>query len=81
MKPVFENPQMVRGVVVAGSRYGGLVSRDNDDCAVARTLWYRHDDDLDVLERELEALSQIFMKSWKCDGVMISYEYKNYREV
>ena len=78
MKPKFEKPQMVRGVVVAGSRYDGYVSKDNDRCAVARTLWYRHDDDLTELEKELDALARVFSHSTKSSGMLLTYEYKDY---
>lgn len=78
MKPTFEKPQMVRGVVVAGER-DGMVSKNNDSCAVARTFWYRHDDDLADLENEMETLRRVFSKNHKCSGMILTFEYKDYR--
>lgn len=79
MKPKFAKPQMVRGVVVAGSRCDGMVSIDNDRCAVAKTFWYRHDDDLDELEKDLDRLAKIYMGSSKASGATCFYEYRDYR--
>ena len=79
MKPVFEKPQMARGVVVAGTRYSGYVGRDNDECAVARTFWYRHDDDLNELERELNVLVRAYSGSKKNHGMSYWYEYRDYK--
>ena len=81
MKPVFDRPQMVRGVIVVGSRWDGMVSIDNDNCAVARTLWYRHDGDIDRLERELNSLLRMYMSNPDCDGAGMHFEYKDYEEV
>lgn len=78
MKPVFKKPQLVRGVVVVSSRYDGLVSKDNDNCAIARTLWYRHDDDLAELEREVTSLARILLSSSKGCSMTLAYEYKDY---
>ena len=81
MKPKFDKPQMVRGVIVVGDKYCGHVSADNDDCAVARTLWYRHDDDLIELENELEAIAKVYSRSSKSSGYIVTYEYRDYKEV
>ena len=78
MKPILDKPQRVRGVVVAGSRWAGCVSIDNDECAVARTFWYRHDDDLAELERELNKLVRTYSESSKGSGMAYYYEYKDY---
>ena len=79
MRPKFEKPQMVRGVVVVGSIYSGYVGLDNENCAIAKTLWYRHDDDLDELERDLRALQRLLMRSSKASGAIVSYEYRDYK--
>lgn len=79
MKPKFEKPQMVRGVVVVGDRYDGMVSIDNENCAVARTFWYRHDDDLRKLETELDRLARVLTNSAKGSGASLWYEYRDYK--
>lgn len=70
--------QRVRGCVVAGGSHTGIMSKGNPDCAVAYTHWYRHDDDLTLLERELKRLSDLYMSFSKTDSVAISYEYADY---
>ena len=68
----------VRGCVMAGNRRTGIMSKENPECAVAFTHWYRHDDDLKVLEREVKRISDLYMSFGKTDNVMISYEYADY---
>ena len=80
MKPEFEKPQMVRGVVVSGTRWSGAVSADNNDCAVAKTHWFRHDDNLNELEAELVLLVKALTRSSKCHGAASYYEYQDYRK-
>lgn len=67
-----------RGVLVVADRYTSLVSVDNPDCIVAYTHWYRHDDDLTVLDSELERLWKCYSGMRKTSGVSIGYEYKDY---
>ena len=73
--------QRVRGCVLAGNRRTGIMSKNNTDCAVAYTHWYRHDDDLELLERELKRLSDLYMSFGKTDSVAISYEYAEYERI
>ena len=70
----------VRGCVIAGNRYTGIMNKNNSDCAVAYTHWYRHDGDLEALERELKRLSDLYMSFNKTDSVAVSYEYADYEE-
>ena len=68
----------VRGYVVAGNRRTGIMSKNNPDCAVAYTHWYRHDDNLEALERELKRLTELYMSFSKTDSVSAAYEYADY---
>ena len=70
--------QRVRGVVVVGNCSTGCISSDNPDCITAYTHWYRHDDDLTVLDSELNRLWKCYSDMRKTSGVSISYEYKDY---
>lgn len=70
--------QRVRGYVIAGNRHTGILRKENPDCAVAYTHWYRHDGDLETLERELKRLSDLYMSFNKTDSVSIAYEYADY---
>ena len=80
MKP--ENrKQLVRGYVVACTKWeGGTRLPPEPDAPHAYTFWYRHDDDLKQLERELRALVDIFSRNWKFGGAQFGYEYKPYRD-
>ena len=71
----------VRGCVLAGNRHTGIMSKNNSDLAVAYTHWYRHDGDLERLERELKQLSKLYMSFSKTDSVSTSYEYAEYERV
>lgn len=70
--------QRVRGYIVVGNRYTGCISRDNPDCIVAYTHWYRHDDDLTELERDLKRLADLYMSFSRTQSASMSYEYKDY---
>lgn len=84
MKP--ENrKQLVRGVVGVGSRNTQIITTnlkeaDELGCIVAVTHWYRHDDDLEELERDLNTLVNCYSKMNKTQGLSITYEYKDYRK-
>lgn len=71
----------VRGYVLAGNRRTGIMSKNNPDLVVAYTHWYRHDEDLEKLERELEQLSKLYKSFSKTDTVSTSYEYAEYERV
>lgn len=71
MKPENRN-QLVRGVVTAGNHYSS--QRD----VVAYTYWYRHDDDLNRLENELDSLCRCYMNMSKTNHISFGYEYKDY---
>lgn len=84
MKPENKN-MLVRGVVGIGNRNSGMVSTDPKTAAehgtlVAYTHWFRHDDDMTVLEKELNALVQCYSRMQKTSGIMYGYEYKEYRK-
>lgn len=72
--------QRVRGVIVLGDRYTCNISKDNPDCIVAYTHWYRHDDNLARLDEEFEALSACYSKMKKTSAMMMHYEYKDYEK-
>ena len=73
---------MVRGYVAVGTRYAGCIGKDVDshDCTTAYTFWYRHDDDLTLLERDLELLRKAYASMHKWSGMTIGFETKPYRE-
>ncbi len=83
-----KTPQMIRGVVVAGFRCGCLSSNPKDmesgkyggNYAYAYTRYYRHDDDLEKLNKELEALGRLYLKSTACSGLIYGVETKPYRK-
>lgn len=70
--------QRVRGYIVVGTRSTGCISKDNPDCIVAYTHWYRHDDDLRELEKELGRLRAVYSSFKRTSCMSISYEYKDY---
>lgn len=70
--------QRVRGYIVVGNRNTGLISKDNPACIVAYTHWYRHDDDLRELEKDLERLRAVYSSFKQTSSMSISYEYKDY---
>ena len=75
--------QLVRGVLGVGGRSSSCVTTDENrakefGCIVAYTHWYRHDDDLNRLEAELESLVRCYMKMPYTSGVVYGYEYKDY---
>lgn len=69
---------MVRGYVVAASRYCGGVAKDDPECVTAYTHWFRHDDNLEVLAFETRKLQELYMSFSKTSSMMIGYEYKKY---
>lgn len=82
-----EKPQLIRGKIVAGFGRCSYMSMDIDDMekhggnyAVAVTKWYRHDDDLSRLERDINFLSRALSNGHHCDyaGAMIGIETKPY---
>ena len=84
MKPENKN-MLVRGVVGIGNRYSGVVTTDPKsaeahDTMIAYTHWFRHDDDLTVLESELDSLVRCYAKMKKSTGIMYGYEYKEYKK-
>ena len=70
---------MVRGYVVVASRYAAGCRKDDPENVTAYTHWFRHDDDLTVLERETEALHRVYMSFRDTSSMMIGYEYKPYK--
>lgn len=78
MKP--ENrEQMVRGYVVVATRYNAGCQKDSPDNITAYTHWYRHDDNLQLLERETHRLQDLYMSFSKTESMMVGYEYKDYK--
>lgn len=82
-----KTPQLIRGVVVAGFNRCGFLSCHPQDLetgkyggnyAYAYTRYYRHDDDLTELDKELEALGHLYLKSNACDGLIYGVETKPY---
>jgi hypothetical protein len=71
--------QRVRGYVVVGTRSTGCVGKDDPQCVTAYTHWYRHDDDLKQLDRELEQLQTVYRGFSKTDCMMVGYEYADYK--
>ena len=78
MKPINKG-MLVRGKIVVGSGQGSLVSESNESCIVAVTHWFRHDDNLSKLEKELQLLSNVYMNMSKTSALMTTYEYKEYK--
>lgn len=78
IKPENRN-QMVRGYVVSNTRDISVVAKDNPDCITAYTHWYRHDENLGLLEKEVKKLADLYMSFEKTSGISIGYEYKEYR--
>ena len=75
--------QRVRGVIGIGGRSSGCITANKEEaekhgCIVAYTHWYRHDDNLERLEAELESLVKCYMKMPYTSGVIYGYEYKDY---
>lgn len=70
---------MVRGYVVTGDRYTSCIGKDQEGCITAYTFWYRHDEDLTALERELEDLCRVYSRMKFCTGYLFGYETKEYK--
>lgn len=70
--------QRVRGFIVVGNRSTSLISKDNPDCIVAYTHWYRHDDNLRELDDDLNRLQRLYGSFNKTCSMSIGYEYKDY---
>ena len=75
--------QMVRGVVAVGNRNSVVLSTNPADAEahgfiIAYTHWYRHDDDLETLDKELKSLCESYASMRKTDSIMYGYEYKDY---
>ena len=79
MKPL-DKGMLVRGALVVGNAISrGVVSKDNEECIVAYTHWYRHDSDLKELERDLANLKAVYSSMKKTGSFMSSYQYKEYK--
>lgn len=77
--------QLVRGGVAIGDRYSGCVSSDPKQAEqfgtlLAYTHWYRHDDDLTELDRDLQKLVNVYRDMNKTGSMMYYYEYKDYKK-
>lgn len=84
MKPDASRIGLVRGVIGVSHRGSGSLSVDPKDAEargniVAYTHWFRHDDDLKVLEEELESLVRCYARMRQTDAMMYGYEYKDYK--
>ena len=77
MKPENKN-MMVRGYVVAAPKSVSSVGKDEPGCLVAYTHWYRHDDNLAELERDLRLLQSVYTTFEKTATMMLGYEYREY---
>ena len=77
-----ERPEtgMIRGYVVVGDRYSSCIGKDRENCVTAYTFWYRHDDDLTQLERDVDLLQKAYSAMPKWSGMMIGFEAKPYRK-
>lgn len=76
--------QLVRGVVGIGNHYHSGVTTnpaqaEEMGCLIAYTHWFRHDDDLSVLDRELESLVNCYGRMKQTSSMMYYYEYKDYK--
>lgn len=73
---------MIRGYVAVGTHWAGCVGKDvdRDGCTTAYTFWYRHDDDLTLLERDLELLRKAYSAMHKSSAMCIGFETKAYRK-
>lgn len=72
MKP--ENRgQLVRGFVHVHSSF----SFRNIE---AHTHWFRHDEDLSVLERDLHSLVNVYRSFSKSESITFGYEYMDYKK-
>lgn len=77
---------LVRGCLVYSQWRAGCISMDrakDDDClevGVAYTPWHRHDEDPEIVEKELDALFKCYsgFKSW--EGCLMGFEYRDYRK-
>lgn len=83
-----KTPQMIRGKVVAGFWRCGFLSPNINDMeerhvnyAVAYTRWYRHDEDLNQLENDMNRLLHVYSSDrMDYDGAILGIETKPYRK-
>ena len=85
---ILPNPEhhgLVRGRIICGTHRAGCVSLDLaldpecTDCIVAYTPYHRHDDDPEIVARELRALETVYMGFHDVGGMMVGYEYRPYK--
>lgn len=75
--------QRVRGVVAIGNRSTGCLCLDEEGAKehgtlLAYTHWYRHDDNLEQLERDLRSLVDCYSQMKQTGAISYTYEYKDY---
>lgn len=80
-------PKMVRGVVAASfSRSGFLAKPDpcqpnfSYDTVVAYTPWRRHDDPLEYVIQERDALCDTLSKMKGFSGALLDFEFRLYKD-
>ena len=85
---ILPNPEhhgLVRGYVVYGTHRAGYISMERAldpecwDVGVAFTPYHRHDDDPEIVARELRALETVYMGFHDVGGMMVGYEYRPYK--
>lgn len=75
---------LVRGYYIYAQWGAGCIGMDeakdenNVRVGIAYTLWHRHDDDPQKVEKELEALTRIYGKFRDSEGGMMGFEYRPY---
>lgn len=77
--------QMVRGVAAISFNRSGSICFDKEDAekrgnVIAYTPWHRHDEDLEVVEKELSKITRVYASFDNCDGMMFRFEYKDYEK-
>ena len=77
---------LVRGKVIYSQWRAGCIGEHlakDDNClevGIAYTLWHRHDEPPEVVERELSRLIRTYQSFNGCDGLQFGYEYRDYRK-
>lgn len=75
---------LVRGYVIYSQWRYGVISLDlakDDNCkevGIAYTLWHRHDENPEIVEKELEMIRKVYAQMHGVDCMALGFEYKPY---
>lgn len=84
MKPDTTKKGLIRGALVWATDNPGCIGinqakdENNLHVGVAYTPWHRHDEDPEIVERELASLHRVYASFQNWSGGLMWYEYRSY---